>query len=360
MSSKDLVEFDRAWIDSYIRTTVRPPFWSTGTCPMLDMAGSRYDWGRICSPGWGLAGYILDESIEVGHKVAGQGILIGLDIVLTSARVLQGREVSNLTFIAPAALGGVGRRAKVVASSKPRSGVTYSDPLDLNILVAQESSDIAMLRLERAAAGTVEPSWVPMGLAPRTQVVDYYRNHPDERCPTGGDCRYSFADAVLYGHYPSHGLVTELLTPVKWVSVSSNGSVLVAFNDHHAGDTAAGVEGVSYSPAMDRGAPVVTVGASNKPEIVGVVSGYMDLAGESTASGVYYRITRCDRWSGWVADTLRSWYPGVTPPGPGAPPPQDLRPPTTRWHGQRLRKGSLVAAGITTAVVAGVGLYAVR
>jgi hypothetical protein len=168
--------------------------------------------------------------------------------------------------------------------------------------------------------------------------ADCIPGHPELRCQPPASCDKSFADAVLFSFYrdsPEFNFVT----PVQWVDVSENGSVLVAWNNHHPGDTTPLVPGVSYGPAMDRGAPVVMVGESVRPKVVGVVSGWLDVP----EKGVLYRITRTDTWAPWVVAQIQSWF-GPRYPTPDVPPAPG-KPPVEHYQGVLRRKGSLTAAG---------------
>lgn len=360
---------DNPAVRAYIDALRNPPFWKAGTCPMLDSAGTVYDWGSICRPGWGFTGAVVDESVEVGTKVVGQGILIGMDLVLTSARVIQGRDLADLKFYAPVALNGRPRVAKVVASAQPRDGVEYGDPANLETLVRMESSDIALLRLEYAPAGTEHPAaWVGIGSCPTRERVRYMVMHPEQRCPQmvvpghpelhfppNPSCDKSFADAVLFSFYRDSP-EANYVTPVQFVDVAENGSVLVAWNNHHPGATSARVPGVSYSPAMDRGAPVIAVGSSGRPKILGVVSGSADVPGDMPGAGVYYRITRADTWAPWILVQVYKWlgdrFPAPEVPGPGG------SAPLERYAGVVRRPGSIKAAVAVLAIGGGIGIYA--
>lgn len=355
-------------VRAYLEAVRNPPFWKAGTCPMMDVAGTVYDWGSICKPGWAFTGAVVDNSVEVGTKVVGQGILIGMDLVLTSARVIQNRDLADLKFYAPVALNGRPRVAKVVASAQPREGVEYGDPANLETLIRMESSDIALLRLESAPAGTEYPAaWVGIGSCPTRERVRYMVAHPQDRCPgmvvpgwpemgrPNPNCDKSFADAVLFSFYRDSP-EANYVTPVQFVDVAENGSVLVAWNNHHPGDTTPRVPGVSYGPAMDRGAPVIAVGASGRPKILGVVSGWADVPGDMPGAGVYYRITRADTWAPWVLAQVWKWlgdrFPAPEVPGPGG------AAPLERYAGVVRRPGSIKAAVAVLAIGGGLGLYA--
>ncbi len=336
----DIVEQMQAWQASMQRALAHPPYWTAPNCPMTDVAGNPYDWNLICSPAYSLTGAIVDRTVGSENKVVGSGLLIAPNVVLTSARSVQRRDPSNLTLLRGLPYPIV---RSVEDAVSPRSGVSYSDPADLTKLAGQESSDIALLRLAPAAGPDADRVWVNLGLSPDPLRVAYLRRNPDARGL--GDA--AFADAVVVSYYQ---VGSKFLTPVKWVTVSENGSVLVGFNDHQPGDSNARFGGV-YSPAMDRGAPVIMVGSSLvRPEVVGVVSGAMAVEGK----GTYYRITRCDRYAGWVADSLAAWFGGTAP--------NPITPDVSGATGVPLvrRRGSLLAAVLTLAAGAGIGLTLAR
>ncbi len=343
-------------IDEYVRREQeaarrlfgRQPFMPAGFCPLADSVGTPYDWSLICSPPWMLTGAIVDEAVDVGNKVVGSGLLVEPRVVITAARVIQGRDVGNLRFAWPSGGGRAALRRSVVDAQTPRSGVRYSDPVDLAALVSVDSSDIALLRLEDGPSSWESPSprWVNLGASPNADRVAYLRQHPEAR---GAVTLHSWADAIIPSYYRES---LEVQTPVRWLSVAGNGSVLVAWTTFEPGATTSYVPGSAYSPGMDRGAPAVQVSAAIRPEAVGVVSGYLSVP----SAGTFYRITRCDRWAGWIGDTLARWFPGAAPtvPFPDVPP----LPAATRPRSQR--RGSLLAATITLAVGAGAGLWAAK
>lgn len=336
----ELIDHAVAFQRSRIRASQHAPFYSGGNCPISDAAGNWYAWSLICGPAWRstLAVYRTTGGTT---KLVGNCVMVSDDIALSAGRVVQDGSEGEYTVGGYAAQGRPASTRRVVAIGRPRTDVRYRDPFSYSDLVSVESSDIALLRLEHGI-GSVDS--VTMGVAPDAGRVTYLRHNPDTRCATA-DCYGAFADAVLCSYYAP---LQEVVTPVQWVIVADNGSVLVAFLDYQPGAPNS-VAGGAYQPSFDIGAPVISVGSSAiRPEVVGVVSGILKVDG----AGVYYRITRVDRWSGWIGDTLRAWYATSQPTPPAPPAPGEPGAPLIAHRGGNLLLASFVLAAGTAGALA--------